>query len=101
MLIQAIYIMTMCLLTFINVYFQVKYDNLKISRKKINEVVKFIDMSGIKNLDIIDIIKINNDIDEILKLNKYLTKTLVIKEIIKNIMNNNSVFDIQFFITLL
>jgi hypothetical protein len=84
-----------------NVYFQVKYDNLKISRKKINEVVKFIDMSGIKNLDIIDIIKINNDIDEILKLNKYLTKTLVIKEIIKNIMNNNSVFDIQFFITLL
>jgi hypothetical protein len=101
MLIEIVYIITMCLLLFMNIYFYNKHNILKISRIKINEIVKYINMYEIKNLDIIDIIKINNDIDEIIKLNKYLTKTIIIKEILKHIMKNNTVFDIQFFIALL
>ena len=101
MLIETIYIITMTLLISINIYFYNKYNIIKISKIKINQVVKFINTSGIKNLDIIDIIKINNDIDEIIKLNRYLTKTIIMKEIIKNIMKNNTIFDIQFSIALI
>jgi hypothetical protein len=101
MLIETIYIITITLLISINIYFYNKYNIIKMSKIKINQVVKFINTSGIKNLDIIDIIKINNDIDEIIKLNRYLTKTIIMKEIIKKIMKNNTVFDIQFFIALI
>ena len=70
------------------VYFRKKYNNFKFITNRKKELIKFINIVGIKDLEIDNIIIINNQINEILKNDCTSTKKKIIKDIMKHLIKD-------------
>jgi hypothetical protein len=88
MFLEIFYLFIIAIIISINVYFQNKYKNLKLIKRKRKDLLKLIIFIGISDIEEINIIKINNCINEILILDYNLTKNKIIKDIIKQLIKN-------------